>query len=133
MKAVQIDRYGDLDVLHVADTPAPTAAPGEVVVDVRAAGINFGEAKIRRGEVQEAFPLTFPAGQGWDGAGVVSAVGEGVTSVAVGDEVVCWGLGHSSQAEQVALPADRTVPKPPELPWEVAGRVTGVYLLIWKA
>lgn len=121
MKAVQIDHYGDIDVLRINDVPAPTAAPGQVVVDVRAAGINFGETKIRRGEVQEAFPLTFPSGQGWDSAGVVSAVGEGVDAVAVGDEVVCWGLGHSSQAEQVALPADRTVPKPPELSWEVAG------------
>ena len=121
MKAVQFDHYGDVDVLYVGDVPAPTAEPGQVVVDVRAAGINIGESIIREGAMQETFPLTFPSGQGWDCAGVVSAVGEGVDTVAVGDEVVCWGLQHASQAEQVSVPADQVVPKPPELPWEVAG------------
>lgn len=121
MKAVQIDHYGGVDALSVVDVPAPPAGPGEVVVDMRAAGINYGETKIRRGEVRGSFPLTFPTGQGWDGAGVVSAVGEGVDAVTVGDEVVCWGLRHTLQAEQVALPAEQTVPKPPEVSWEVAG------------
>lgn len=121
MKAVQFDRYGDIDVLYIGDIPTPTAEPGQVVVDIRAAGINIGEASIRSGAVQEMFPLTFPSGQGWDCAGVVLAVGEGVDTVAVGDEVVCWGLQHSSQAEQVALSADQVVPKPPELSWEIAG------------
>ncbi len=121
MQAVQFDRYGDIDVLYIGDLSAPTAGPGQVVVDVRAAGINIGESVIRGGRMREAFPLTFPSGQGWDCAGVVSAVGEGVNTVAVGDEVVCWGLQHASQAEQVALSADQVIPKPPELSWEVAG------------
>lgn len=121
MKAVQFDHYGDIDVLYIGDVPAPTAGPGQVVVDIRAAGINIGESSIRSGAMQEAFPLTFPSGQGWDCAGVISAVGEGVDTVAIGDEVVCRGLQHASQAEQVALPAEQVVPKPPELPWEVAG------------
>ena len=121
MKAVQFDHYGDIDVLYIGDIPAPTAEPGQVVVDVRAAGINIGESTIRSGAMQEAFPLTFPSGQGWDCAGVVSAVGEGVNTVAVGDEVICRGLQHASQAEQVALPADQVIPKPPELSWEVTG------------
>ena len=121
MKAVRFNHYGDRDVLYIGDIPVPTAEPGQVVVDVRAAGINIGEATIRSGAMQEAFPLTFPSGQGWDCAGVVSAVGDGVDTVAVGDEVICRGLQHASQAEQVALPADQVVPKPPELSWEVAG------------
>ena len=121
MKAVQFDHYGDVDVLYIGDVPAPTAEPGQVVVDVRAAGINIGESIIREGAMQETFPLTFPSSQGWDCAGIVSAVGEGVDTVAVGDKVVCWGLQHASQAEQVAVPADQVIPKPPELSWEVAG------------
>lgn len=121
MKAVQLDHYGDLDALYIGDIPAPTAGPEQVVVDVRAAGINVVESVIRRGEMQSMLPLTFPSGQGWDGAGVVSAVGEGVEAVAVGDEVVCWGYTHFSQAEQVALSADQVISKPPELSWEAAG------------
>ena len=121
MKAVQFNHYGDVDVLYLGDVPTPTAEPGQVVVDIRAAGINIGESVIRKGEMQEAFPLTFPSGQGWDCAGVVSSVGVGVDTVAVGDEVVCRGLQHASQAEQVALSADQVIPKPPELSWEVAG------------
>ena len=121
MRAVQFDHYGDIDVLYIGDLPAPIAEPGQVVVDVRAAGINIGESVIRSGAMQEAFPLTFPSGQGWDCAGVVSAVGEGVDTVAVGDEVICWGLQHASQAEQVALSAEQVVPKPKEMSWEVAG------------
>lgn len=121
MKAVQFDHYGALDVLHIAELPTPTAGAGQVVVDIRAAGINIGESSIRSGALKDLFPLTFPSGQGWDCAGVVSIIGEGVAGVAVGDEVICWGLQHASQAEQVALSARQVVPKPPAVSWEVAG------------
>ena len=121
MKAVQFDQYGDIDVLYIGEIPAPIAGAGQVVVDIRAAGINVGESFIRSGAMKEAFPLTFPSGQGWDCAGVVSAVGAGVDDVALGDEVVCWGLQHASQAEQVALSAVQVVRKPPALSWETAG------------
>ena len=121
MKAVQFNHYGDRDVLYIGDMPAPTAEPGRVVVDVRAAGTNPGEATIRKGELESMFPGTFPSGQGTDFAGVVSAVGEGVTSVSVGDEVMGWSHERSSQAEQVSVPAEQVIPKPPELSWEVAG------------
>lgn len=56
MKAVQFDHYGDINVLYIGDVPTPTAEPGQVVVDVRAAGINIGESVVRGGEMQEAFP-----------------------------------------------------------------------------
>src|SRR5450631_1949228 len=72
-RAVQFDRYGDRDVLYVADVPAPEPAAGEVVVEVRAAGINPGEATIRSGALDAAFPATFPSGEGSDLAGVVSS------------------------------------------------------------
>lgn len=121
MKAVQFDQYGDLSVLYLGELPAPTAGAGQVVVDVRAASINIGESAIRSGALKAMFPLTFPSGQGWDAAGVVSAVGPGVDTVTVGDEVVCWGLQHASQAEQVALSAGQVVRRPPTVSWEVAG------------
>ena len=121
MKAVRFDHYGDRDVLYIADVPAPTAEPGRVVVAIRAAGTNPGEASIRKGELESVYPGTFPSGEGADFAGVVSAVGDGVNSVSVGDEVMGWSDERSSQAEQVSVPADHVIPKPPELPWEVAG------------
>jgi NADPH:quinone reductase-like Zn-dependent oxidoreductase len=120
-RAVRFDDYGDTDVLYVADVPMPTAGPGEVVVEVRAAGINPGEAAIRRGALRERSPSTFPSGQGSDLAGVVSAVGDGVREFAVGDEVLGYSWQRSSQASHVAVPVGQLILKPPALGWEVAG------------
>jgi NADPH:quinone reductase len=120
-RAVRFDRYGDRDVLYIADIEVPAPPPGEVLVEVRAAGINPGEAKIRSGANAERFPATFPSGQGSDLAGVISAVGGGVTEFAVGDEVLGWSWRRSSQAEFVVVPADQLIAKPPQLSWEVAG------------
>lgn len=121
MRAVRFDRFGGVDVLDVVDVPAPSAGPGRVVVDVRAAGTNPGEAGIRSGALEAVSPTALPCGQGSDFAGVVSSVGDGVTSVAVGDEVIGWSDERSSHAEQVAVPAGQVVPKPAQLSWEVAG------------
>ena len=121
MRAVRFDRFGDVEVLDVVDLPAPTASPGRVVVDVRAAGTNPGEAAIRSGALEEMFPTDLPCGQGSDFAGVVAAVGDGVDSVAVGDEVMGWSDERSAQAEQVAVPAGQVIAKPAQLSWEVAG------------
>ncbi len=120
-RAVRFDHYGDRDVLYVADVDVPVPAAGEVVVEVRAAGINPGEAAIRSGALQSRFPATFPSGEGSDLAGVVHAVGEGVSRFAVGDEVLGWSWRRSSHAEYVSVPVDQLIPKPAPLSWEVAG------------
>ena len=130
-KAVQFDRYGGIDVLEVRDVPRPEPGPGQVLVAVRAAGINISEAKIRAGVVRAIFPATFPSGQGSDLAGVVEKVGQGVSGVAVGDEVIGYTDNRASQAEYVLVEAANLTPKPAEVPWEVAGAlfvagVTGV-------
>jgi NADPH:quinone reductase len=120
-RAVKFDHYGERDVLYVADVAVPEPAAGEVVVEVRAAGINPGEAAIRKGALAARFPATFPSGQGSDLAGVVSAVGDGVTEFAAGDEVLGWSWSRSSQADYVAVPVTQLIRKPPRLSWEVAG------------
>jgi NADPH:quinone reductase-like Zn-dependent oxidoreductase len=120
-KAVQFDRYGDVDVLLVRDVQKPAPGVGEVVVAVQAAGINPGEAMIRRGFLHDRWPATFPSGQGSDLAGVVDEVGSDVSSIKVGDEVIGFTDRRASQAEFVAVPADQLTPKPPQVPWEVAG------------
>jgi NADPH:quinone reductase-like Zn-dependent oxidoreductase len=130
-KAVQFDEYGGIEVLEVRDVPRPTPGPGQVLVAVRAAGINPSEAKIRSGAVRAIFPATFPSGQGSDLAGVVEEVGAGVHGVAVGDEVIGYTDNRASHAEYVLVEAANLTAKPPEVPWEVAGAlfvagVTGV-------
>ena len=81
MKAVRFDEYGDVDVLKVVDVPKPVPGPGQVLVQVKAAGINPGEAKIRAGLLHARWPATFPSGQGSDLAGIVAETGPGVTGV----------------------------------------------------
>jgi NADPH:quinone reductase-like Zn-dependent oxidoreductase len=118
---VRFDRYGGRDVLYVADIDLPSPGTGEVVVEVRAAGINPGEAGIRSGAMHEMFPATFPSGEGSDLAGVVTAVGPDVTEFAVGDEVLGFSLRRSSHATHTAVPVGQLIRKPPEISWEVAG------------
>ncbi|CAN5835328.1 NADP-dependent oxidoreductase [soil metagenome] len=125
-KAVQYDQYGDIDVLEVRDVPRPVPSSGEVLVEVKTAGINPGEAMIRRGALHDRWPATFPSGQGSDLAGVVAELGAGVDGFAVGDEVIGFSDQRSSQAEFVAVPAGQLTPKPPAVPWEVAG---GLYIV----
>ena len=121
MKAVRFDDYGGLDVLEVREVEDPVPGPGRVLVAVKAAGINPGEIAIREGRLHERFPATFPSGEGTDLAGVVRAVGDGVTGFEVGDEVVGWTEERASHAELVAVPADQLTAKPAGVPWEVAG------------
>ena len=120
-RAVRFDHYGDRDVLYIADVEIPVPSAGEVVVAVRAAALNPGEAAIRAGALEQRFPATFPSGEGSDLAGVVSAVGEGVSEFTVGDDVLGWSERRSSQAEYVAVPVTQLIRKPPGLSWEVAG------------
>jgi NADPH2:quinone reductase len=120
-RAVRFDHYGDRSVLYIAEVEVPVPPPGEVVVKVRAAGINPGEVAIRSGAMEQMFPSTFPSGEGSDFAGVVTAVGDGVTAFGVGDEVLGWSWRRSSQADYVAVPIDQLIAKPAELSWEVAG------------
>jgi len=127
-KAVQFDSYGGIDVLEVREVPRPVPGHGEVLVQVRAAGINPSEAVIRSGALHRLFPATFPSGQGSDLAGVVAELGPGVSGFAVGDEVIGFSMRRSSHAEYVAVPANQLTPRPAKVPWEVAGSlfVTGV-------
>jgi NADPH:quinone reductase-like Zn-dependent oxidoreductase len=120
-RAVRFDHYGDRDVLYIADVDIPLPAPGEVVVQVRAAGINPGESSIRSGALDARFPATFPSGEGSDLAGVVSSTSEEIAEFAIGDEVLGWSWGRSSHADYVSVPVTQLIQKPPELSWEVAG------------
>lgn len=120
-KAVRFNEYGDLDVLEVVEVPRPVPEPGQVLVEVKAAGINPGEATIRSGALADRFPATFPSGQGSDLAGVVAEVGSAVTDVAVGDEVIGFTHDRASQAEFVLVDEENLAPRPAGVSWEQAG------------
>jgi NADPH:quinone reductase len=120
-RAVRFDNYGGTDVLYVTDIERPVPATGEVLVEVRAAGINPGEIGIRSGALHDRFPATFPSGEGSDLAGVVLEVGDGVSDFAVGDEVLGFSFQRSSHATHTVIPVGQLIHKPAELSWEVAG------------
>lgn len=132
-RAVRFDHYGDRDVLHVTEVPMPQPAAGEVLVEVRAAGINPGEAAIRSGAMHERFPSTFPSGQGSDLAGVVTELGEGVTDFSIGDKVLGFSWQRSSHATHVVVPTSQLILKPDALSWEVAGSLYVVACTAWAA
>lgn len=132
-RAVQYDSYGGIDVLDVREVARPVTGSGQVVVDVRAAGINPGEAAIRTGVFAERWPSTFPSGQGADLAGVVTELGPDVTAWAVGDEVLGFTHERASHAELVATDASNLTRKPAAMSWEQAGALHVVGATAWAA
>jgi NADPH:quinone reductase-like Zn-dependent oxidoreductase len=121
MKAVRFDEYGGVDVLKVVDVPKPEPGPDQVLVQVKAAGINPGEDKIRGGSLHSRWPATFPSGEGSDLAGIVAETGPGVRRWSAGDEVIGYTDNRASQAEYVVVEEQNLTAKPAGLPWEVAG------------
>lgn len=120
-QAVRFDEYGGIDALYVAEVDRPTPAPGQVLVRVKAAGINPGEAAIREGVFDGVWPATFPSGQGSDLAGVIEELGDGVGGFSVGDEVIGFVNTRSSHAEFVLVEAGDLVHRPGNVPWKAAG------------
>lgn len=115
MRAVVFDSYGDGSVLQVRDVPDPDPGPGEVLVLVKASGVNFMDVYQRTGTYQVPLPFTL----GSEGAGTVLRLGDGVTGLAVGDRVAWTGV-PGSHAEQAVVPADRLVPVPDGIATEQA-------------
>ncbi|WP_026239697.1 NADP-dependent oxidoreductase [Parafrankia discariae] len=125
MRSVQFTEYGPPSVVHVAEVAAPHAGPGEIRVAVRASGVSAGEMLLRSGGMRDVVPMTFPYRTGFDAAGVVDEVGDGVTDVGVGDEVFGWAdaATRGANAEFAVLAA--WAPKPSSWSWEEAGGAAG--------
>jgi NADPH2:quinone reductase len=107
VRAIVVTGSGGPEVLELQDVPAPEPAPGELLVDVVVAGVNFRDVYERRGGYGAPPPLV----AGIEGLGRVAALGEGVVDVAVGDRVA-WNNAQGSYAEQAIVPAARAVPVP---------------------
>ena len=124
MKAVLCKELGLADKLVVEETAVPSAGKGHVLVDVKAAGLNFPDTLIIQGKYQ--FQPELPFTPGGEGAGVVSAVGEGVSHLKVGDKVI-FMCQTGAFAEQVAVPAFTAIPMPAGLSFEMAAGITLTY------
>ncbi|MFC6364982.1 NADP-dependent oxidoreductase [Nonomuraea thailandensis] len=124
MRAAAFAEPGGPDVLKVMELPAPQAGPGQVRVRVRAAGVQPFDAAVRAGWLPPYLgEMGYPRIPGNEFAGVVDQVGEDVTGVAVGAEVLGF-TALSSYAEYVVVPAANVTAKPAKVPWEVAGGLT---------
>jgi NADPH2:quinone reductase len=123
MKAIMLYEYGGPEVLKLEEQPTPVAGPGEALIEVAAAGVNFVEIYQRMGW----YKLPLPCGIGGEAAGTVVAVGPGVTGVAPGDRVA-WLAGSGSYATHAVIPAEKLVPLPAALSFEqgAAAMVQGV-------
>jgi NADPH:quinone reductase-like Zn-dependent oxidoreductase len=116
MFALQFTEYGGPDVIRLGEAPEPHAGPGQIRIVVRAASVNPADWKYRSGMYAQGKPLEGTGYLGYDAAGVVDEVGEGVVGVAIGDDV--FGLGTRTQAEYAVL--DAWAHKPASVDWAVA-------------
>ncbi len=130
MRAVFVTRRGGPEVLEVRELPDPEPGPGQVRVDVRAAGVNFADVMARLGLYPDAPPL--PAVVGYEVAGVVDAVGPGVGSPAPGDRVLAL-VRFGGQAEKVVLPAGHALPMPGDMTFEQGAALPVNYLTAYHA
>lgn len=135
MKRIQYHQYGGPEVMRFEDFEPTRPGPGEVLVRVKAAAANPMDWKIRNGEMKIMTGRKFPRGLGHDFAGVVAAIGDGVTRLRVGDEV----LGGASMkaagafAEMVVAEEKAVVKKPANLSWEEAAAIPIVGLTAFQA
>lgn len=132
--AIQFSAYGGPDVLSVHRIATPMTRAGEVVIDVHAASVNPIDWKVRAGLLRNIIPVTFPMTTGRDGAGVISAVGDGVSTARIGQRV-CFlaSRGVGTFAERIALPAALAVPIPDSLSMPEAAALPLGGLSAWAA
>jgi NADPH:quinone reductase-like Zn-dependent oxidoreductase len=117
VQAIQFSQYGGPEVLKLADVEDPEAGPGQVRVSVRAVGVNPIEWKVRSGLMAQVRPLEFPAGLGVELSGVIDQLGDGVTDLGLGEEVLGYAA-TPAYAELAVCNADHLVARPGGISWE---------------
>ena len=115
MRAIQITETGGPEVLRLAELPDPAPGPGQLLVELAAAGVNYIDTYHRSG----AYPMPLPFIPGSEGAGTVTAVGPDVRDFAVGDQVA-WAASPGGYAERAVVATDQAVPVPPGVDIEIA-------------
>jgi len=130
MRVVVITRHGGPEVLQVQERPSPKPAPGQVRIEVAAAGVNFADTLARVGLYEDAPPT--PCVVGYEVAGTVAELGEGVSGVAVGDRVMA-GTQFGGYAEQVVVGAADAIPLPDAMSFEQGAAIPVNYATAWAA
>ena len=135
MKAVRFHEYGDPDVLRYEDVEEPIPGAGEVQIRVAGSAFNPVDDGIRGGYLQGPFPVTLPHTPGIEVSGTVDALGDGVTNVAVGDNVIGFlpMVAVGAAAEYVVAPAEILAPAPTSIPLPDAAALPMVGLTAWQA
>lgn len=137
MRAIVIESFGGPEKLELVDLPTPTPEPGEVLIRIAAAGVNPVDWRVRDGSLAHLFPHGFPLVSGWDAAGTIAALGDGVSGFAIGDRVMAycrkpviqWGC----YADYVTMPADKVVAVPAPLSLTEAAALPLCALTAWQA
>jgi NADPH:quinone reductase-like Zn-dependent oxidoreductase len=128
MRQVWIPRIGAPEVLEVREAADPTPAPGEVRIAVEAAGVNFADLMARQGLYPDAPPL--PAVVGYEAAGTIDAVGEGVDASRIGQGVLVM-VRFGGYSSMICVPAERAIPRPEGMSAQVGAALPVVYLTAW--
>lgn len=129
MRRVMVNEYGDVDVLEICDVPVPEPADGEVLIQVKVAGINYADIMQRNG-LYPGGPET-PYGAGFEVAGVVEAVGAGVSNYKAGDEVMAFC--QNGYSDYVVSPEIQVMPKPEQLSWHESAAIPCQFLTAYHA
>ena len=135
MKAIRFDRFGGPEELRLVDLPDPEPGPDELLIEVHAVSAVPGDWKLRKGLLTGMFPVRPPKVPGRDGAGIVRAMGAGVTGFAVGDRVcfTCRHIDQGSYAQLAARPATDVVPMPEGLSFIEGAAVMHAGVCAWIA
>ncbi len=137
MKAVVIHEFGDRNQLKIIDLPVPEPGEGEVLIRVKAAGINPVDWKIRMGRLRDRIPHQFPLILGWDVAGIVEKVGHGARRFQPGDEIYSYcrrsTVQHGSYTEYMALPECYLAKRPSNISFEEAAAIPLVGLTAYQS
>lgn len=137
MKASYFEEFGELDNIQTGTLETPEPGEGEVLVRVKAAGINPVDAAVARGMLDEVIPAKFPAVPGWDMAGVVEKCGYAARRFEEGDEVYAYArrptVQHGTFAEYVAIPESYLARRPQQISMESSGGVPLVGLTAYQA
>ena len=124
MKAIVCNAWGLPDTLVVEELPDVTPGPGQIAINIEAAGVNFPDVLIVQNKYQ--FKPTLPFIPGSELAGVISAIGEGVTHYKLGDKVIAFA-GQGAFAQQIVVPAQAAMPVPPGMDFDTAAAITLTY------
>ncbi|HKO04247.1 MAG TPA: NADPH:quinone reductase [Candidatus Acidoferrales bacterium] len=131
MKAIRVHEFGGPEVLRLEEVPTPSAAPGQVVINVKAAGVNPVDVYIRAGTY--SFKPSLPYTPGMDAAGVVEAVGQGVTRVREGDRVYTAGTLSGSYGEKTVCAEVQAHPLPKKISFSQGAGVNVPYATAYRA